>query len=151
MDLEKLVQTLSQTHRSLQQQATRSVNFSLVVRNWLFGYYIVEFEQRGSDRAQYGSRLLAGLSNRLKSTGIPSCSVSNLRNFRQFYQTYSEIHQTVSGELLNPLPLEQLSQKFCLSWSHYQVLVSLPNAEERVFYECRCSVTSIWRRQDEVE
>jgi hypothetical protein len=101
MDLEKLVQTLSQTHRSLQQQATRSVNFSLVVRNWLFGYYIVEFEQRGSDRAQYGSRLLAGLSNRLKSTGIPSCSVSNLRNFRQFYQTYSEIHQTLSGELLN--------------------------------------------------
>jgi predicted nuclease of restriction endonuclease-like (RecB) superfamily len=135
MDLEKLVQTLSQTHRSLQQQATRSVNFSLVVRNWLFGYYIVEFEQRGSDRAQYGGRLLAGLSNRLKSTGIPSCSVSNLRNFRQFYQTYSEIHQTLSGELLNPLPLEQLSQKFCLSWSHYQVLMSLPSAEERGFYE----------------
>jgi predicted nuclease of restriction endonuclease-like (RecB) superfamily len=135
MDLEKLVQTLSQTHQSLQQQAARSINFSLVVRNWLFGYYIVEFEQRGDDRAEYGSRLLAGLSNRLKSVGIPSCSISNLRNFRQFYQTYPEIHQTVSGELLNPLPLERLSQKFRLSWSHYQVLMSLPSSEERGFYE----------------
>jgi hypothetical protein len=54
MDLEKLVQTLSQTHQSLQQQAARSINFSLVVRNWLFGYYIVEFEQQGDDRAEYG-------------------------------------------------------------------------------------------------
>jgi hypothetical protein len=151
MDLEKLVQTLSQTHRSLQQQATRSVNFSLVVRNWLFGYYIVEFEQRGSDRAQYGSRLLSSLVERLRANGIKGCSLSNLKSFRQFYQTYPEISQTVSGQLSNKLFLEELGQKFCLSWSHYQVLVSLPNAEERVFYECRCSVTSIWRRQDEVE
>ncbi len=135
MDLEKLVQTLSQTHKSLQQQATRSVNFSLVVRNWLFGYYIVEFEQRGDDRARYGSRLLSSLAERLKTDGVKGCSFSNLKSFRQFYQAYPEISQTVSGQLSNKLLLEELGQKFCLNWSHYQVLMSLQSAEERGFYE----------------
>jgi hypothetical protein len=78
---------------------------------------------------------MSGLSKRLKSSGIPGCSVSNLRNFRQFYQTYSEIHQTLPGELLNPVSLEPFRQKFCLSWSHYQVLINLPTSEERDFYE----------------
>ena len=51
MNLESLVHRLSQTHRSLHQRANRAVDFFLVVRNWLFGYYIVEFEQQGEDRA----------------------------------------------------------------------------------------------------
>jgi predicted nuclease of restriction endonuclease-like (RecB) superfamily len=135
MDLEKLVQTLSQTHQSLQQQAARSVNFSLVVRNWLFGYYIVEFEQQGDDRAEYGRQMLSNLAERLKANGVRGCSFSNLKSFRQFYQAYPEISQTVSGQLRNKLLLEELGQKFRLNWSHYQILMSLPSTEERGFYE----------------
>ncbi|MBE9061451.1 YhcG family protein [cf. Phormidesmis sp. LEGE 11477] len=143
MNLDNLVQTLTQTHQSLQRQASRAVNYSLVVRNWLFGYYIVEFEQQGEDRAEYGSRLMKDLAQRLKLLGVPSCSVSNLRNFRQFYQTYPQIHQTVSGELIPDIPLKQLSEQFQLSWSHYQTLMGIRNTKERAFYEVE-SVSNQW-------
>jgi predicted nuclease of restriction endonuclease-like (RecB) superfamily len=144
MDFDQLVEILAQTHRSLQEQSTQAVNFSLVVRNWLFGYYIIEFEQQGEDRAQYGSRQLTKLSERLRSIGIIGCSVSNLKNFRQFYQTYPSIRQTVSGELMDRLPLMELSQQFRLSWSHYQILMSLNNPDERSFYEIEAT-TNHWR------
>jgi DUF1016 N-terminal domain len=85
MNFETLVQTLIETHQFCQQQATRSVNSYLVGRNWLFGCYIIEFEQQGEDRAQYGKRLLANLAERLKTQDIKNCSFSNLKNFRQFY------------------------------------------------------------------
>lgn len=144
MKLDRLVQILSQTHSSLQQQASQAVNFSLVVRNWLFGYYIVEFEQQGEDRAQYGSRLLNKLSESLTLSGVPGCSTTNLKNCRIFYQAYPEIGQTLSDQLLDRLPLQELSQKFGLSWSHYQILMSLKNPDERSFYEIEAA-TNYWR------
>jgi predicted nuclease of restriction endonuclease-like (RecB) superfamily len=144
MNLENLVQTLANTHLSLQQRASQSVDFSLVVRNWLFGYYIVEFEQRGEDRAQYGRRLLVRLAERLRAAGVSGCSVSNLKNFRQFYETYPQIRQTASGELPANLPLETLSEQFRLSWSHYQILIGLNNPDERRFYEIEAAANQ-WR------
>jgi hypothetical protein len=70
MNFDTLVQTLTNTHQTCQQQATQAINTALVIRNCLFGYYIVEFEQQGSDRAQYGTSLIASLSDRLKKQGI---------------------------------------------------------------------------------
>ncbi len=146
-----LVQTLARTHQTLHQRASRAVDFAMVVRNWLFGCYIVEFEQQGEDRAQYGKRLLAGLSEQLRAAGIPGCSVSNLKNFRQFYESMPHIRQTLSGEFtsnggppigmverLGELPaslMSTLSGQFRLGWSHYLVLMGLKKAEERRFYE----------------
>lgn len=147
MNLETLVQTLSTTHLSLQKKATQAINFSLVIRNWLFGYYIIEFEQQGNDRAQYGSQILTRLSENLKSLGIPSCSVSNLRNFRQFYKTYPDIYQAVPGEL--PNDLSQLSQHFRLSWTHYQILISITDPNERNFYEIEATVSQWSTREME--
>jgi predicted nuclease of restriction endonuclease-like (RecB) superfamily len=144
MNFDQLVEILAQTHRSLQEQSTQAVNFSLVVRNWLFGYYIIEFEQQGEDRAQYGSRQLAKLSERLRSLDIVGCSTTNLKNFRLFYQAYSAIGQTLSDQSLDRLPLMELSQKFRLSWSHYQILMSLNNPDERSFYEIEAT-TNHWR------
>jgi predicted nuclease of restriction endonuclease-like (RecB) superfamily len=147
MDFDRLVQTLTQTHQTLQKQATQSINSSLVIRNWLFGCYIVEFEQQGKDRAQYGSRLLTKLSEDLKKTDIPGCSPTNLKNFRQFYQSYSEIRQAVTDELPDRLSLVELSQKFRLSWTHYQILIWLPNADERSFYEIE-AVANQWSARE---
>jgi DUF1016 N-terminal domain len=144
MNFDELVQILAQTHRSLQQQSSQAVNFSLVVRNWLFGYYIIEFEQQGEDRAQYGSRQLIKLAEKLRSKEIPGCSTTNLKNFRLFYQAYSEIGQTLSDQSLDRLPLVELSQKFRLSWSHYQVLMSINNLDERSFYEIEAAANH-WR------
>lgn len=144
MNFDQLVETLAQTHRSIQQQSAQAIDFSLVVRNWLFGYYIIEFEQKGEDRAQYGSRQLAKLSERLRSLDVVGCSTTNLKNFRLFYQAYSEIGQTLSDQSLDRLPLKELSQQFRLSWSHYQILMSLHNPDERSFYEIE-AVANHWR------
>ena len=123
MQLDTLVQTLANTHQSLQKQAVQSVNFSLVVRNWLFGYYIVEFEQQGEERAKYGSQLLPKLSERLKVADVSGCSTTNLKHCRNFYQLYSSIGQAVSDQLLSSTFIKTLSQNFRLSWTHYQVLM----------------------------
>ena len=135
MDFDRLVQTLTQTHESFQKQATQSINGSLVMRNWLFGRYIVEFEQQGDDRAQYGTRILNNLADRLKDQGIKGCALSNLKSFRQFYQTYPQISQTPSDQFLNISLPHSIGQNLRLSWSHYQILMSLQNPDERSFYE----------------
>ncbi len=96
MNFELLVSTIQQTHNTLQQSALKSVNKHLTIRNWLVGFYIVEFEQKGEDRAKYGEKLLSELS---KSIDIKGLSVTNLKLNRQFYNIYPQIHQTLSDEL----------------------------------------------------
>jgi len=58
MRFEQLVELIERTHYELHSRAARSVDAALVIRNWLFGWYIVEYEQKGEDRAEYGSRLI---------------------------------------------------------------------------------------------
>ncbi|MDD2636004.1 MAG: hypothetical protein PHW82_10950 [Bacteroidales bacterium] len=58
MDFNNLVNNIQGTHNYLQAVAVKAINTPMTVRNWLFGYYIVEFEQNGEDRATYGENLL---------------------------------------------------------------------------------------------
>ena len=66
MDFTALINQIDQTHKTLQQNAVKAVNSHITLRNWLIGYYIVEFEQNGEDRAKYGTQLLKELANSLK-------------------------------------------------------------------------------------
>ena len=59
------VSTIQQLHKQLQQSAVNAVNQMLTIRNWLIGYYIVEFEQNGKDRAKYGISLLKSIAENL--------------------------------------------------------------------------------------
>ncbi|MEP6512639.1 MAG: DUF1016 N-terminal domain-containing protein [Parafilimonas sp.] len=70
MNFSTLIQTIQQTHTALQQQAVKAINRSLTSRNWLIGFYIVEFEQKGEDRAVYGNHLLKELSKALAAQGL---------------------------------------------------------------------------------
>jgi hypothetical protein len=63
-------------------------------RAWVTGYYIVEYEQNGNDRAKYGEQLLSNLSKRL---GEKSFGISSLKNYRKFYLLYPELNFTISG------------------------------------------------------
>jgi hypothetical protein len=82
MNFEQLIQTCEQAHNYLQGVAVSAVNQYLTIRNWLFGHYIVEYEQNGEDRATYGSELLKKLANRLNSKNIKGFSDRSLRNCR---------------------------------------------------------------------
>ena len=85
MNFESLVGRINLIQDALQAQAAHAVNLSLTARNWLVGYYIVEFEQHGEDRAKYGTKLLNRLSERINRKGFEP---RRLREFRQLYLVY---------------------------------------------------------------
>jgi len=96
MNFAHLVELCRLTHEEMQKQSVRAVDLTLVVRNWLIGRHIVEYEQNGADRAEYGARFLKSLSARLNLLGIKGTGSTNLKLFRQFYLAYREIGQTLS-------------------------------------------------------
>jgi hypothetical protein len=112
MKFKDLIAIINETHRTLQQKAASAVNQSLTIRNWLFGFYIVEFEQHGEDRAKYGDKLLEKIAEGTKN--IKGLSFRNLKLFRQFYFTYPQIGQTVSAQL-QPSDQEKLQKLFSKS------------------------------------
>ena len=83
-----LVSVIEQTHQHFQQQAVNAVNVSLTKRNYLIGLYIAEFEQKGEDRAAYGTRLVDSLAESINIRGLGN---RNLKLFRQFYFAYTKL------------------------------------------------------------
>ena len=82
-----------------QKRAARSVDIALVIRNWLFGYYIVEFEQSDADRTVlYGKQLIKRLSEELRNIGMKGVSSTNLKQCRVFYVSYKEIGQALPDQ-----------------------------------------------------
>ncbi|MDZ5455923.1 DUF1016 N-terminal domain-containing protein [Azohydromonas lata] len=151
LNFDALAQAIADTHRELAAQATRAVNLSLTLRNWLIGHHIAEYELAGSDRAVYGDRLVDRLAERLKAFEVPGCDRRNLYRYRTFFQSYPQIVATLSPQfaaLLAQVPLmarmaasasvpstleEQLFTR--LSYSHLALLSELTNLEQRRFYE----------------
>lgn len=91
----------------------------MVKSNWEIGRHIVEFEQHGKEKADYGSALLTSLSKDLKTKYGKGFSKSNIYLFRLFYIKYPKF-QTLSGKL---------------SWSHYSELLTIYDDLARSFYE----------------
>lgn len=96
MNFKILVNTIRETHSTLQQSALKSVNKHLTIRNWLVGFYIVEFEQKGEDRAKYGEKLLDQLA---ESINIKGLGARSLKLFRQFYFVYPQIVHSLTAQL----------------------------------------------------
>ena len=96
MNFSQLTNQITTIHKELQSQAAQAVNRALTIRNWLIGFYIVEFEQNGEDRAKYGDKLLQNLANTFQEQSL---SQRNLRLYRPFYLTYPHIWQTVVAKI----------------------------------------------------
>ena len=92
MNFNLLVKQIHQVQNVLQSQAAHAVNLALTARNWLVGYYIVEFEQRGEDRAQYGDQLINNLAKQLNQKGFEP---RRLREFRRVYQVYPSLGEVI--------------------------------------------------------
>lgn len=129
--------------RVAHKEAFRTINKVMVEAYWNVGRMIVEEEQKGRDRAEYGQALLANLSLRLTSDFGSGFSERNLRNFRQFY-LYFPIRHTVCAE--SPLrdkkkgTVESKSPQIChalrdeLTWSHFRQILRVEKAEARFWY-----------------
>ncbi|MCL1850566.1 MAG: PDDEXK nuclease domain-containing protein [Bacteroidetes bacterium] len=100
----ELIDQISKVHDILQGCAAKSVNQLLTIQNWIFGYYIVEYEQNGEDRAKYGEKLLDEIAKRLSD--LKGFSFRQLYLCKDFYLTYSYFLQTVF-EKLQTLNLEK--------------------------------------------
>jgi predicted nuclease of restriction endonuclease-like (RecB) superfamily len=155
LSFEHLVTSIGRAHASLAAHASRAVNSSLTLRNWLIGLYIAEYEQQGSDRAQYGDTLIERLSYRLIVAGISRAEPRELRRYRQFYLTYPQIRESLPPEFATTLLAQTgftgnresatpelgitagdvLSR---LSFSHIAELLSCNDATKRAFYELEC-------------
>jgi hypothetical protein len=103
LSFERLVTAIGQAHAELAAQASRVVNASLTLRNWLIGFHIAEYEQQGTDRAQYGDKLIERLSARLNQAGVSRAEARELRRYRLFYLTYPQIRESLSPELARTL------------------------------------------------
>ncbi len=97
MDFPQLSNNIQMTHNLLQNNAMRAINQNITARNWLVGYWIVEFEQNGEDRAKYGDKLLSELA---KSIGIKGMGRSMLNVCRKAYLVYPNIGLEVGKFLL---------------------------------------------------
>src|SRR5690349_11818049 len=115
---------------SARRASARSVNAIMTATYWEMGRRIVEYEQGGSVRAEYGERLLENLATDLTSEFGRGFSARNLRSFRAFYLNW-QIRQTLSAEF----DINVIAAQFPLSWSHYVRLLSVTDEKERTFYE----------------
>jgi hypothetical protein len=103
------------------RKAYTSVNFIMVETYWRIGRRIVEEEQGGQAKAVYGKELIKELSKRLGDEFGKGFSVANLKNFRQFYQTFPELEKSYALR----------SQ---LSWTHYRLIMRVEDARARDYY-----------------
>ncbi len=98
MNYSQLVRTIHSASRDLLGRAAVVVNQALVIRNWLIGAYVVEFQQQGQDRAKYGARLLERLARDLAARRLRGLDVRTLRDCRLLFQVYPQIRGTLSPE-----------------------------------------------------
>ena len=162
-DLASIIQS---THDVAQSSAIRAINRMQTMRNWLIGYYIVEFEQHGKDRAEYGTQLLKKLEERVDRKGLNVTLFQTSRNFYNLYPQMeglfvpNKIYSTLSNKSGNRIPLmdksaDAQSNTNCatvshnfqtppemivsrLSFSHIREIMSVDDPLARYFYEQEC-------------
>ena len=134
--------------KNARKQAKMALNISMVYSYYEVGRMIVEEEQNGKQRAEYGKTILKELSERLTESLGKGFSVENLKLMRRFYMVYSQdqIGQKVSDQFEN-LPVTQEGRKFFLSFSHYVLLMRIPNIDERHFYKIEAAMGICFEQQ----
>ena len=148
-----LIGQIQQADQQLTRLASKAVNISLTLRNWLIGYYIAEYELRGQDRADYGEQLIEQLAKALKTTTIAAVSRRQLYIYLKFYRTYQNIVRSLTAQssqatgIAIPHELSQIVQSVTaqslpeephlltkLSFTHIEQLIQIEDASKRSFY-----------------
>jgi predicted nuclease of restriction endonuclease-like (RecB) superfamily len=133
--------------QAARQNVVRAVNQTMVYTYYEIGRNIVEDEQQGKERAEYGKKVLKELSLKLTKEFGKGFSVQNLENMRKFYLLYTqEEHlESLSRDAEKSQSLIRISErsKSTLSWTHYLVLIRIENKDERNFYEIE-SLNNNW-------
>jgi len=164
MDYLALLTAIADAHQQAQARAAGAVNRHLILRNWLIGAHLVEFQQHGEDRAAYGAGLLKRVAGDLRQRAVPGTSPDMLERMRLFYTYYPQVADQISAPLVRksstalpsgdlapensappvrnsppqsprPLPTHKLLE---LSWTHLADLIRLEDPRKRAFCENEC-------------
>ena len=160
MNFQSLQNSILSTHNEIYTNTIKAINLQLTMRNWLIGFYIVEFEQKGSDRSKYGTNLIKELAKNIQIKGLGE---TNLKQCRKFFNVYPEISQLTTDLfkisnikidekksqlitdqyvtkkknddtlILNAEYHHQLIQN--ISFTHFVELIKIENKIKRKFYE----------------
>lgn len=105
---DELTKIIRDTHDAAQTTAVKAINRMQTMRNWLYGYYIIEFEQHGKDRAEYGTQLLKRLEERVNRKGLTE---TLFKNSRRFYRLYPQMVENIIGVISPTLSDKLLESK----------------------------------------
>jgi len=150
--IDALFEKVSALINQARKHVATTINVAEVYTKFHIGQYIVEDEQQGKARAEYGKQVLKVLSSRLTERFGDGWSYSNLRQIRQFYLVYGNLTDGVcqiendnqclsnSSAVLTDLNVvNSHCPEFSLSWSHYLILMRIANPDARSFYEIECT------------
>lgn len=155
--VETLFERISALIEQGRQRVATAVNIAEVYTKYVIGQYIVEDEQKGYARAEYGKQVLKSVSEKLTERYGKGWGLENLRLIRNFYLVYSSKIQNSVLEIVGKndkqyLPPTEIvcdadeidnqclsNPIFTLSWSHYLILMRIENPDARSFYEIECS------------
>ncbi len=134
-----LYERISKQIYSARNRIIRSINHEMVHSYWYIGREIVEEELKGKNRADYGSKLLFGLSSRLTQDFGRGFNLTNLKHMRSFYLAYRSKNENKIGHTVCDQSVQY--PDFCenLCWSHYRTLIKVKVSEIRSFYEKEAS------------
>ena len=158
MGIIELISSIVEVHEWFANATKIHVNKNLTIRNWIFGLYIVEYELKGNDRAQYGKRILIATAEKLNNAGLKELNDRYLRNCKTFYKLYPQIWMTVSSKSFPEKIINSVSKKIAssnpivqppnkalktgiidklnhLSFSHFVELIKIQESLKREFYE----------------
>ncbi len=141
MNFESLVGHIHQVQEVLQAQAAHAVNLSLTARNWLVGYYIVEYEQHGEDRAKYGDKLINRLADRLNQRGF---NPRRLRDYRHVYQVYPILGEEIRRYLQNNRILSANSDTSPI-WLFSTAKLQLPDNQANEIWQSKTAKLENWQ------
>lgn len=150
MNFDLLIESICFTNNALKLRVSNTISQSLTIRNWLVGYYIIEFEQNGLDRAKYGNKLMPKIAASLKEHSLKGFSTTNLRLCGQFYRTYPNLDNAFASNFTKKInlpsnfrknaihqtsdELESLSPQLLLNkltFSHFIELLKVENPLKR--------------------
>jgi hypothetical protein len=165
MNYNSLLQAIEGVHYNSKAESAGAINRLHVLRNWLIGAYLVEYEQKGQDRADYGVGLLKKVATDLRKKNVSGCSKQMLERMRLLFRNYPQLSATISSaplrklpdflqkndlpkssspmrisaEAATPIPQALPAQLVLrLSWTHLIEIIAIEDPWKRAFFENEC-------------
>ena len=141
MDFDKLYKSVAKLDEAFEDNTAKAINRNITARNWLIGFYIVHYEQKGQDRAKYGEKTLQTLAERLNKKSL---SYRNLRLYRQFYLEFLLLEKPIFDYVLN----EFGSEKALISGIQKNLIEDKTTSKDLAITDCQIGQTAFTQFDD---